>query len=55
MAAPQLPADVAKALTDPKAYGEWNGLHDKFAWARANAPLAVAEVPEDEAAAAKKK
>ena len=46
MAAPQLPADVAKALTDPKAYGEWNGLHDKFAWARANAPLAVAEVPD---------
>ncbi len=45
MAAPQLPADVAKALTDPKAYGEWNGLHEKFAWARANAPLAVAEVP----------
>jgi cytochrome P450 len=37
---------VAKALTDPKAYGEWNGLHDKFAWARANAPLAVAEVPD---------
>lgn len=46
MATPQLPADVAKALTDPKAYGEWNGLHDKFAWARANAPLAVAEVPD---------
>ncbi len=46
MAAPLLPADVAKALTDPKAYGEWNGLHDKFAWARANAPLAVAEVPD---------
>jgi cytochrome P450 len=46
VAAPQLPADVAKALTDPKAYGEWNGLHDKFAWARANAPLAVAEVPD---------
>jgi len=46
VAAPQLPADVAKALTDPKAYGEWNGLHEKFAWARANAPLAVAEVPD---------
>lgn len=46
MAAPQLPADVAKALTDPKAYGEWNGLHEKFAWARANAPLAVAEAPD---------
>ncbi len=46
MAAPLLPADVAKALTDPKAYGEWAGLHEKFAWARANAPLAVAEVPD---------
>lgn len=46
MAAPVLPGDIAKALTDPKAYGEWNGLHDKFAWARANAPLAVAEVPD---------
>ena len=46
MAAPQLPADVAKALTDPKAYGEWNGLHEKFTWARANAPLAVADVPD---------
>lgn len=46
MSAPVLPGDVAKALTDPKAYGEWNGLHEKFAWARANAPLAVAEVPD---------
>ncbi len=46
MAAPVLPGDVAKALTDPKAYGEWDGLHEKFAWARANAPLAVAEVPD---------
>lgn len=46
MSTPVLPADVAKALTDPKAYGEWDGLHEKFAWARANAPLAVAEVPD---------
>ncbi|RJT25825.1 cytochrome P450 [Chakrabartia godavariana] len=46
MSAPVLPGDVAKALTDPKAYGEWDGLHEKFAWARANAPLAVAEVPD---------
>lgn len=46
MAAPVLPGEIAKALTDPKAYGEWNGLHEKFAWARANAPLAVAEVPD---------
>ena len=43
--APKLPADIAAALTEPKAYGEWQGLQEKFAWARANAPLAVAEVP----------
>ncbi len=38
-----LPVDIAAALVDPKAYGEWDGLHDKFTWARANAPLAIAE------------
>ena len=27
----------------PRAYGEWDGLHEKLAWARANAPLAIAE------------
>ncbi len=42
-AAPKLPQEIATALTDPKAYGEWNGLLDHFAWARQNAPLAVAE------------
>jgi cytochrome P450 len=41
--APTLPADVAQALVDPKAYGEWDGLHEKFAWARREAPLAIAE------------
>lgn len=43
--APTLPADVSAALVDPKAYGEWDKLHEKFCWARANAPLAVAENP----------
>jgi cytochrome P450 len=43
MAATTLPQDVAAALVDPKAYGEWDGLHEKFTWARENAPLAVAE------------
>lgn len=38
-----LPAEIANAIVDPKAYGEWHGLHQKFAWARANAPLALAE------------
>lgn len=42
MTAPLLPAEIAQALVDPKAYGEWSGLIDKFDWARANAPLAVA-------------
>ncbi len=37
-----LPADVANALVDPKAYGEWDGLHEKFSWARANMPLGIA-------------
>lgn len=40
-----LPTEVSSALVDPKAYGEWNGLHEKFNWARANMPVAVAEQP----------
>ncbi len=40
---PTLPTKIANALVDPKAYAQWDDLHDKFAWARANAPLAVAE------------
>ena len=40
---PTLPAEIAAALVDPKAYGAWDGLHEKFAWARANMPLAIAE------------
>ncbi len=43
MTTPTLPAEVAAALIDPKAYGEWNGLHDKFGWARANMPLGLAQ------------
>ena len=45
MSTPTLPHDVATALVDPKAYGEWDGLHDKFTWARANMPLAMVETP----------
>lgn len=44
MSSPVLPVEIAQALVDPKAYGEWNGLHEKFSWARANAPLARAEL-----------
>jgi cytochrome P450 len=43
MTQPVLPAEIAAALVDPKAYGEWEDLHRKFAWARANRPLAIAE------------
>jgi cytochrome P450 len=39
-----LPPHIAQALVDPKAYGEWTGLHDLFTWARKEAPLAVANV-----------
>ncbi len=46
MSAPQLPAEIAAALVDPKAYGEWDGLHAKFSWARANMPLGVVDVPD---------
>jgi cytochrome P450 len=46
MSQPQLPADIAGAVINPAAYGEWDDLHDKLAWARANMPLAVAENPD---------
>lgn len=46
MTKPILPGEVAAAVVDPAAYGEWTGLHEKLAWARANAPLAVAENPD---------
>ena len=43
MTKPTLPGEVAAAVVDPVAYGQWDPLHDQLAWARANAPLAVAE------------
>ncbi|MBL8651723.1 MAG: cytochrome P450 [Sphingopyxis sp.] len=43
MTKPILPGEVAAAVVDPVAYGEWDALHEKLGWARANAPLAVAE------------
>ncbi|OHD07097.1 cytochrome P450 [Sphingopyxis sp. RIFCSPHIGHO2_12_FULL_65_19] len=43
MTKPTLPGEVAAAVVDPVAYGQWEPLHDQLAWARANAPLAVAE------------
>lgn len=46
MTRPILPGEVAAAVVDPVAYGRWDPLHEQLAWARANAPLAVAENPE---------
>ncbi len=46
MTKPILPGEVAAAVVDPVAYGQWDPLHEQLAWARANAPLAVVENPE---------
>ena len=43
MTTPSLPPEIASALVNPKAYSEWNDLHEKFAWARANMPLGVVQ------------
>jgi cytochrome P450 len=43
MTKPILPGEVAAAVVDPVAYGQWEPLHEQLAWARANMPLAVAE------------
>jgi len=40
-----IPAAIAKQLTDPAAYGESVALHDQLKWLRANQPLGRAEVP----------
>jgi cytochrome P450 len=45
MTKPILPEEVAAAVIDPTAYAAWEPLHEQLAWARANAPLAVAENP----------
>lgn len=38
-----LPGEVAAAVVDPAAYGDWDALHQHLTWARSNAPLAIAE------------
>lgn len=38
-----LPREIGAALVDPRAYGEWDGLHEKLRWARANMPVGRAE------------
>ncbi|MEO0871777.1 MAG: cytochrome P450, partial [Pseudomonadota bacterium] len=41
-----LPTPLAKAVIDPHAYGEWNGLLDTFDHIRETMPVAKV-VPED--------
>lgn len=41
-----LPGEVAAAVVDPAAYGQWDALHQHLAWARKNAPLARVETAE---------
>ena len=43
MPSPQLPAEIAASIVDPKAYGEWDRLHENFTWARANMPVGVVD------------
>jgi cytochrome P450 len=38
-----LPAEISASLVEPKAYGEWEGLHRNFTWARENMPVGRAE------------
>jgi cytochrome P450 len=45
MTKPILPEEVAAAVINPAAYAAWEPLHEQLAWARAKAPLAVAENP----------
>lgn len=43
MTTPILPAAIAAAVINPRAYGQWDDLHDQLGWVRAHAPLAVAQ------------
>lgn len=45
MTKPILPGEVAAAVINPVAYGDWEPLHQQLAWARTNMPLGVAENP----------
>lgn len=38
-----LPKDVAEAIVNPVAYGEWEDLKQKFRWARDNMPVGLVE------------
>lgn len=34
-----LPPQIAEAIVNPVAYGQWSDLKDKFRWARDNMPV----------------
>ncbi|MGE8135370.1 cytochrome P450 [Novosphingobium subterraneum] len=45
---PVVPAEVGRAVIDPKSYGTWDPLLDQFDALRASAPVARVVAPEDE-------
>lgn len=45
---PMVPAEVGRAVIDPKSYGTWDPLLDQFDALRASAPVARVVAPEDE-------
>jgi len=38
-----LPPEIASAIVNPIAYGEWNGIKEKFRWARDNMPVGLVQ------------
>ena len=38
-----LPPEIAAAIVNPVAYGEWNGIKQKFRWARDNMPVGMVQ------------
>lgn len=38
-----LPSEIASAIVNPVAYGEWNGIKEKFRWARDNMPVGLVQ------------
>lgn len=45
---PMVPAEVGRAVIDPKSYGTWEPLLDRFDALRAEAPVAKVVAPDDE-------
>lgn len=38
-----LPPEISSAIVNPVAYGEWNGIKEKFRWARDNMPVGLVQ------------